>query len=69
MRIRRSLMSSIMLALSAVNPFAATDTHSQRKKVRKVESNKHYAKPPTKAKFKQNQRKQRAASARKKSRN
>lgn len=66
MKTRRTLMSAIMLSLSATNPFAATDTHSRRKKVRKVESTKRYAKPPTKAKFKQNQRKQRKASLRKK---
>lgn len=66
MKRRISLMGSIMTALASLNPFAATEVHSQRKKVRKVESTKHYAKPPTKAKFKQNQRKQRKNSARKK---
>jgi|GEM_PF-2001477 len=66
---RISLIGSIMSALSAVNPFATGDdivTTIQKK--RKPKSLKHYAKPPTKAKFKQNQRKQRKASARKKAR-
>lgn len=62
-------MSSIMLSLSAVNPFSGKEMLNERKRVRKQQPSKRYAKPPTKAKFKQNQRKQRAASARKKSRN
>ena len=66
MRTRRSLMSSIMLALSAVNPFSGKETLNVRKRVRKPKTGMRYAKPPTKAKFKQNQRKQRAISARKK---
>jgi len=66
---RKSLVSSILAALHAVNPFSSNPDKPNRdpkRNSRKAESQKHYPKPPTKVKFKQNQRKQRNASARKK---
>lgn len=68
MKIRKSLMSAIMLSLTALNPFSSFSEPQplKYKGTGKQQPSKHYAKPPTKAKFKQNQRKQRAASARKK---
>jgi len=52
-------MGSILTSLAAINPFAtaAIEPHS---------TSKHFTKPQTKTKFKQNQRKERKASARRK---
>ncbi len=66
---RKSLMSSITMALHAVNPFSSNQdnpTSNPKRKARKVVSTQHFAKPVPKSSFKQNQRKQRKASARKK---
>lgn len=56
---RKSLMGSIMASLAMLNPFASPAVKFNNPPER-------FTKPPTKAKFKQNQRKERKASARKK---